>query len=324
MKPLKECKILVTPTSFGKGDPSMITELKELAGEVVINTSGRRLLSDELAVMLPGMDGLIAGNDVIDRNALRSADSLKVIARYGVGIDNVDLDEARARGIVVTNTPGANTVSVAEQTITLILALMRKLPESVSATRSGGWPRIHGMTLQGKTVGILGFGAIGKQVARRLSNFDCNLLAFDPYPDNETASLYGVQLVSRDDVLAGADIITLHLPLLPETRQLINPETLAKMKQGSYLINTSRGELVDEDALLQAVQSGHIAGAGLDVFCKEPPDPDSPFLHLPQFVVTPHGSSHTDGAMNAMGRMSMDECLRVLRGEVPKYPVKQG
>ncbi len=322
MKPLKECKILVTPTSFGKGDPSMITELQELAGEVVVNTTGRRLLSEELAQMLKGVDGFIAGNDIIDKNALRNADNLRVIARYGVGLDNIDLEEARARGIVVTNTPGANTASVAEQTITLILALMRKLPEAVAATRSGGWPRLHGHTLVNKTVGMLGFGAIGKQVARRLSNFDCHLLAYDPYPDHETARSFGVTLVSRDEVLAGSDIITLHLPLLPETRQMINAETLARMKQGSYLINTSRGELVDEDALLQAVQSGHIAGAGLDVFCKEPPDPDSPFLHMPQFVVTPHGSSHTDGAMNAMGRMSMDECLRVLRGDVPKYPVK--
>jgi len=322
MKPLKECKLLVTPTSFGKNDPGMIAELKEMAGEVVINTTGRRLLSEDLAVMLPGVDGFIAGNDVIDKNALRSADSLKVIARYGVGIDNVDLDEAKALGIVVTTTPGANSVSVAEQTITLILALMRKLPESVSATRGGGWPRIHGMTLQGKTVGILGFGAIGKQVARRLSNFDCILLAYDPYPDHQSARVYGVKLVSRDEVLSGSDIVSLHSPLLPETRQMINADTLAKMKKGAYLINTSRGELVDEDALLQAVRSGQIAGAGLDVFCKEPPDPASPFLHMPQFVVTPHGSSHTDGAMNAMGRMSMDECLRVLQGEAAKYPVQ--
>jgi len=321
MKPIKECKLLVTPTSFGKGDPSMKTELQEMAGEVVFNNTGRRMLSDELADLLRGVDGFIAGNDVIDKNALCNAHNLKVIARYGVGIDNVDLDEARRRGIVVTRTPGANTASVAEQTITLILALMRKLADSVIATRAGGWPRVHGLTLVGKTVGLLSFGAIGKQVARRLSGFDCRLLAYDPYPDHESARLYGVDLVSQDTVLRESHIVSLHLPLLPDTRMLINAETLAMMKEGSFLINTSRGELVDEDALLKAVQSGHLAGAGLDVFVKEPPDPDSPFLHMPQFVVTPHGSSHTDGAMNAMGRMSMEECLRVLQGEEPKYPV---
>ena len=321
MKPLNECRLLVTPTSFGKNDPGMIPGLRNLVGEVLLNETGRRLLSDEVADLLPGVDGFIAGNDVIDKNALKHADCLRVIARYGVGLDNIDLDEARSRGILVTNTPGANTISVAEHAITLILALMRKLPEAVTATRAGGWPRLHGLTLENKTVGLLGFGAIGKQVAKRLSNFDCILLAYDPYPDDAEAGRYGVHLVEAEDLLARSDILSLHLPLLPETRKWINAERLARMKKGAFLVNTSRGELVDEDALLEAVKSSHIAGAGLDVFSKEPPEPHSPFLSMPQFIVTPHGSSHTDGAMNAMGRMSIDECLRVLRGETPRFPV---
>jgi D-3-phosphoglycerate dehydrogenase len=267
------------------------------------------------------VDGFIAGLDGIDRAALEKADCLKVIARYGVGIDNVDLQAAKEKGIVVTNTPGANSASVAELALGLMLALVRQIPEALENVRAGKFPRLSGLSLEGKTVGILGLGAIGKQLARRLSGFDCRILAYDPYPDEAFAAANGIVMASMDEVISGADLLSLHLPLLPETRGLVNDAFLAKMKKGAYLINTARGEVVNEDALVKALQSGHLRGAALDAFAVEPPDPSNPLLHLPQVIATPHLGAQTDGATSNMGWMAMRDCLAVLQGQPPKYRV---
>ncbi len=318
---LKKARLLVTPTSYGKNDPRLKSELEALVGAVTYNPTGKPLSSSEVAALLPGVDGYIAGLDVIDRAALEKADRLKVIARYGVGVDNVDLQAAREKGIVVTNTPGANAVSVAELALTLMLALARQIPSAVQAVRQGEWPRLSGISLENKTVGILGLGAIGKQLARRLSGFDCRILAYEPYPDTAFARAHQVALEPLDIVLAESDFVSLHLPLLPETRGLVNADFLAKMKKGAYLINTSRGEVVNEEALLQALQSGHLRGAGLDAFIVEPPDPQSPLLQLPQVIATPHLGAQTDGATSNMGWFAMKDCLAVLKGEEPTYRV---
>ncbi len=318
---LKDCRLLVTPTSYGKNDPRLKTELEALVGEVIYNPTGKPLSSAEVARLLPGVDGYIAGLDGIDASALDAADRLKVIARYGVGVDSVDLAAAKAKGIVVTNTPGANSVSVAELALGLMLALARQIPEAVDAVHQGKWPRYTGISLEGKVIGILGLGAIGKQLARRLAGFDCRILAFDPYADAVFASENHVELAAMDDVICQADFVSLHLPLLPETRGLVNDEFLGKMKKGSFLINTSRGEAVDEAALLRALQSGHLKGAGLDAFTVEPPDPQNPLLALPQVIATPHLGAQTDGATSNMGWFAMRDCLAVLRGETPAYKV---
>jgi D-3-phosphoglycerate dehydrogenase len=318
---LQQARILVTPTSYGKNDPRLKTELEEQAGVVVYNPTGKPLTSAQVAGLLPGVDGYIAGLDVIDRAALEKADRLKVIARYGVGVDSVDLAAARERGIIVTNTPGANSVSVAELALGLMLALARQIPEADQAVRQGKWPRYSGVSLEGKTIGILGLGAIGKQLVRRLSGFDCTILAYDPFADAAFAEQNHVQLKTMDEVVAESDFVSLHLPLLPETRGLVNAGFLANMKKGSFLINTSRGEAVDEQALYDALQRGHLRGAGLDAFAVEPPDPDHPLLHLPQVIATPHLGAQTDGATTNMGVLAMQDCLAVLRGEEPKYRV---
>ena len=318
---LKECRLLVTPTSYGKSDPRLKTELEELVGEVIYNPTGKPLRSAEVAQFLPGVDGYIAGVDAIDRSALQAADRLKVISRYGVGLDSVDLQAAAERGIVVTSTPGANTVSVAELTVGLLLSLARQIPEGASALRKGSYPRLSGVSLEGKTVGILGLGAIGKEVARRLHGFDCRLLACDPAPDRAFAETYGIEMLSPDDLLRMSDFVSLHLPLLPETRGLVNPDFLAKMKRGAFLVNTARGEIVEESALLEALQSGRLRGAALDVFAMEPPAPDNPLLALKQVIATPHLGSQTDSATNRMGWMAMQDCLAVLRGEAPAHRV---
>jgi D-3-phosphoglycerate dehydrogenase len=274
-----------------------------------------------LAALVPGCDGLIAGLDDIDRRVLDAADRLRVIARYGVGLDRVDMEAARKRGIVVTNTPGANAGAVAELTIGLMLSLARSIPETTSATRAGGWPRLTGLALEGKTIGLLGFGTIGKEVARRISSFDSHVIAFDPKPDQSSADKYGVTLTSQDEVVRQSDFLSLHLPAMPETMGMVDSEFLERMKPGSFLINTARGELVDEPTLFAALKRGHLRGAAIDSWRKEPPGADNPLLSLPQVIAMPHTGSHTDVAANAMGRMALRNCLAVLSGNKPAFVV---
>jgi phosphoglycerate dehydrogenase-like enzyme len=317
MVELKSCRVLVTPGSYGQYDPRLKEELRLTVGEVVYNTANPSLTSIEVAELLPGCHGYIAGLDVIDSSALQAADNLRVISRYGVGVDNVDLVTAHQKSIIVTNTPGVNSASVAELTVGFILSLARQLPHTVAATRAGEWNRLNGLTLEGKTIGLVGFGAVGQQVARRLANFGCCLLAYDPIPVSDVADRYGVTLLPLEDVLSKSDFLSLHLPLLTETREMVNRDFIARMKPGAYLINTSRGEIVDEPDLIDAIQRSYLSGAALDVFAKEPPGAENPLLKLRQVIATPHCASHTDGALNAMGWMALNNCLAVLRGEEP-------
>jgi D-3-phosphoglycerate dehydrogenase len=316
MKPLKECRILVTATSYGKNDANLISYLENQVGEVTYNTTGKPLNSKQLQSLLPDMDGYIAGLDSIDRQAILSANKLQVIARYGVGVDAVDLATAKERGIIVTNTPGANSVSVAELAIGMMLALARSLVTANQAIRAGQWPRLNGVSLEGKTVGILGFGSIGKNVAKRLCSFGCVILAYDPQLP-EGPGEFGARLVSQDEVIKRADFLTLHCPLLESNKGMVNESFLARMKPGAYLINTARGELVDENALLLALQDGRLGGAALDVFASQPPDVNNPLLVLPQVITTPHTGAHTDNSTTAMGWGALNNCLAVLQAQEP-------
>lgn len=315
MKAVSDCHVLVTSTSFGRFDPRLKRELEERVGKVSYNESGKPLSSADLVTLLPDVDGYIAGLDTIDRAALEAAVQLQVIARYGVGTDRVDLESARELDIVVTNTPGANAVSVAELTVALILNLVRPVMNACEQTRSGGWPRTNGLTLEGKTFGLIGLGAIGKEVAKRLYGFACHLLAYDVLPDTAFLADNNVHLATLDELLAGSDIVSLHVPVLPQTRHMVNASFLSRMKEGSYLINTARGELVDEQALFEAITLGHLAGAALDAFAQEPPGVENALLSLPQVIPTPHMGAHTDGATTAMGWMALRNCLSVLKGE---------
>jgi phosphoglycerate dehydrogenase-like enzyme len=320
-KALKDCKVLVTPTSFGSQDPELKTKLEATVKEVVYNTTGKPLSSDDLVKMLPVVDGYIAGLDQINRASLEAAKQLQVVARYGVGVDAVDLDAARELDIVVTNTPGANSGSVAELALGLMLTLARNINTASLMTKRGEWPRLRGASLEGKTVGILGFGAIGQQLARRLMGFGCQVLACDPYANAEAAAKYQVELCKKDEVIARADFISLHLPALQDTCGMVDEEFIAKMKDGAYLVNTARGEIVNEDALLAGLDSGKIAGAALDAFVEQPPAADHPLLQHERVIATPHMGAHTDGATNAMGWASLNDCLAVLCGEEPCHRV---
>ena len=318
---LKKCRILVTPRTFGLHDPRLCQELEATVGEVIYNHQGRPLSSPELQELLPGCDGFIAGLDQVDRMALESADRLKVIARYGVGIDNIDLETATRKRIVVTNTPHANAVSVAELTIALLLALARLIPEVTTSVRNGEWPRVQGKVLQGKVIGLIGLGAVGMEVAHRLEAWQTTLLAYDPFPDKSRALSVKVRLVELEVLIRQADFVSLHAPLLAETRHMVNADFLSRMKPGAHLINTARGELVNEPALLDALNSGQLAGAALDVCSEEPPAANSPLRRHPRVIATPHCGAHTDGAADGMGWQSLHDCLAVLRGESPAHPV---
>ncbi len=321
MKPLNECHILVTPTSYGQHDAGLRMELEAVAGRVTYNDTGKPLSSAQLATLLPGVDGFIAGLDVIDAAALAAADALQVIARYGVGTDNVDLAAAQARGIIVTNTPGANAGAVAELAVGLMLLLARPILSAAAETRAGGWPRTSGLSLGGKTVGLVGFGAIGRAVARLLSGFDCRLLTCDPWCDFEQAASLGVAVAELDALLAVSDFVSLHAPVTAQTRGMVDTAFLSRMKRGAALVNTARGELVDEAALYEALASGRLRGAALDAFAAEPPGANHPLLSLPNVIATPHMGAHTDGATTTMGRMALADCLAILRGDEPVYRV---
>lgn len=319
-KALADCRLLVTPTSFAKADPGLKGRLEAACKEVVYNETGKPLNAVQLKRSVRGVDGYIAGLDEVNREVLEAADSLRVVARYGVGVDRVDLCAAKELGIVVTNTPGANSVSVAELTVALMLSAARGIPGAAAATRAGSWPRTTGITLRGKTIGIVGFGAIGRCVAELLRPFGCKLLAYDPFPPEDAGP--DVAMTSLDELLGRADIVSLHAPVTEETDRMAGEAFFARMKPNAFLINTARGELIDEGALLRALERGQLVGAALDVFDQEPLPADSPLLHSERVIVTPHMAAHTDDAMNAMAEMAIEDCLAVLRGSKPIHPVQ--
>ena len=320
---LTESRILVTPTSYGKFNPELKAKLENQVGEVIYNTTGKPLSSSQVVSLLQNIDGYIAGLDFIDRDALEAADSLKIIVRYGVGIDRVDLSAAKEKGIIVSNTPGANAASVAELALGLMLMLARQISTAQSSLQKGEWLRLPGVSIQDKTVGIIGLGAIGKQLAMRLAAFNCKIIAYEPHPDKTFVQKNEVTLVDLDTLTSNSDFISLHVPVLPATRNMVNDAFIAGMKEGSFLINTSRGEVLDESALIKALESGKIRGAALDAFEKEPPDPDNPLLSHNKVICTPHLGAQTDGATNTMGEMALNECLRVLQGMEPEYQVNK-
>jgi D-3-phosphoglycerate dehydrogenase / 2-oxoglutarate reductase len=319
--PLTACRVLVTPTTFGRGDPALKSSLEQSVGSVTYNTSGRPLGATELGPLVADIDGWIAGLDRIDADVIAAAPRLKVIARYGVGVDRVDVRAATRHGVVVTNTPGANATAVAEHAIALMLALCRNLCRADRAVRRGEWPRHDGVGLCGKTVGLVGFGAVGREAARRLQAFGCRIVAHDPFLPAEGFRAHRVDPVTLGDLLAAADIVSLHAAYTPGTPALVDDGFLACMRPGAFLVNTARGELVDEEALHRALSSGRLRGAGLDCFRQEPPPAEHPLLRLPQVVATPHTAAHTDEAAAAMGRMALAACLQVLAGERAEHTV---
>jgi D-3-phosphoglycerate dehydrogenase len=275
---------------------------------------------EETIELLKGVAALIADGEPLTERVLQAARDLKIIARTGVGVDNIDLQAARERGIRVTVTPGMLDKAVADLTLGLLLCVARRICQSDKTIRRGQWERTIGLDLEGKTLGIIGLGSIGKQVAKRALAFDMQVVAYDPIEDHEFATIHGISYVDRDQLLEVSDFVSLHLPLTQETHGYIGERELRRMKPTAYLINTARGAIVDERALYRALREGWIAGAALDTFVQEPPL-GSPLLELDNVVMTPHIGGWTDGAMGAMARQAATEVIRALQGQPPLYPV---
>jgi D-3-phosphoglycerate dehydrogenase / 2-oxoglutarate reductase len=274
---------------------------------------------DKLAEAINGFDGLaIRSATKVTAKILERAQNLRVIGRAGIGVDNVDIPAATARGIIVMNTPFGNSITTAEHAITLMLSLARQIPEADASTRAGKWEKnkFLGVEICGKTLGIIGCGNIGSIVADRAIGLKMRVIAYDPYLSAERALDVGVEKVELDDLLRRADFITLHTPATNKTRNIINAETLALTKQGVRLINCARGELVDEAALFEALQSGHVAGAALDVFAEEPAS-HSPLFALHNVVCTPHlGAATTEAQENVALQVAEQMSDYLIRGAI--------
>jgi D-3-phosphoglycerate dehydrogenase len=273
--------------------PTSAADLLSAAGWSVDAKAGRK--TEELSRDLANADALIVRSATqVTADLIAAAPKLRVIARAGTGVDNVDVSAATARGILVMNAAGANSVSVAELAAGFLVALARAIPAADASMKQGVWDkkRFMGIELRGKVLGVVGFGRIGREVAARARAFGMEILAYDPFLASRAADAAGVPLVQLDDLLARADFLTLHVPALPETRHLINAERLARMKKGVRIVNTARGELIDDAALAAAIQSGQVAGAAIDVFDPEPPS-DWTLTKLPQVIATPHIAAST-------------------------------
>ena len=276
------------------------------------------LSREELLAILPEYDALIVRSETkVTAEVLAAGTRLRVVTRAGVGTDNIDVPAATERGIAVLNTPGPNSIAAAEHTLAVTLATLRHIPLADASLRAGKWERKQfvGSELYRKTLGVVGLGRIGREVTSRARAFGMEVLIYDPYVSAATAESLGATALPLDAVLAGADIVTLHLPLLPETRGIIGADELARMKRGAFLINCARGGLVDEAALYTALISGHLGGAGLDVYEQEPPI-GSPLLTLPNVTVTPHLAASSVEAQEGVGIVAAETTLAALAGEL--------
>ena len=278
------------------------------------------LSEEDLARHAADAEILLVIHRNVDAHILSILPHVRFIQRVGVGYDNLDLEALQAAGVVAAYTPGANAVAVAEHTILLMLALLKRFPAAESATRQGGWPTMELFQagigdLANSTVGLVGFGSIGQAVAQRLAPFETHLLYTARHAVNSaTEQQFGVRYVSLDDLLASSTIVSLHVPLTEATRRLIGETELAKMQAGAFLINTSRGEVIDEAALHHAIESGKLGGAALDVLTNEGPG-GNPFVDLPQVIVTPHMAGGSRAAVERAIQMALANIARYLRGE---------
>ena len=308
-------KILVTPTSMKPDSQAeAIKTLRAFTDDLVFNPTGKPLSAEDLIPLLKDCDGYLAGLDFVTAEVLEACPRLKGISRYGAGVDRVDLQAAKEAGVVVTNTPGANAQAVGELAFGLIISLARKIPHLDKQTRQGEWPRSMGMELKGKTLGILGLGAIGKVVARCGQGFGMNVITYDPFVDQVYCRDHEIEACSQSELIRKADVISLHLPLNAETQNYINKETIANMRDQVIVVNTSRGGLLNEEDAYEALKSGKLRGLGLDAFAVEPPKA-SPLFALDNVVVTPHTGAHTREATENMAKHAVMNLIDILSGK---------
>jgi D-3-phosphoglycerate dehydrogenase len=309
-------KVLITTPTFGRFSQAAFDILRSGGLEAARLEQAVALEADVLAAMDDDTVAMIVGLEPITKAVIDSGRALKVIAKHGIGVDNIDLNAARERGVRVVNAPGTNSEAVADLTIGLMFALARKIPMADAKLRAGEWPRVMGKSVYGTTAGIIGLGAIGKAVARRTRGLNMPTLAYDPFFDEQFAAANQVRKASLDEALATADFVTIHIPYSDQTRNMIGKEQLAKMKPSAFFINTSRGGILDEAALFDALDTNKIAGAALDVFAKEPPA-GSPLLALPNVIATPHMGAYNEEALKLTSEFAARMVLEVLSGKKP-------
>ncbi len=285
---------------------------------VIENETGGPLGSEQLKDLAQDVDGVIAGVDVWDEKMLACAPRLKAIARFGVGVDNIDLEAAKKRGIVVTNCPGVNTESVAEHALMLILSVMREFPMLNAHARAGKWTRVMVKELRGKQVGLVGFGAVARNLAEKLLAFGCKISAYDKYPNEKEAERLQVKLCSLEEIWENSEVISIHVPALPDTYHILGKDALARCRDGVYIVNTSRGTTADEKAVCEGLESGKIAGYGSDVFEFEPVTEDYPLFRFENYVCTPHTAAESYENYRNTGMMTAQALLDVLEGREPK------
>jgi D-3-phosphoglycerate dehydrogenase len=309
--------VLISPGPL-RNQAGPFREILRSAGFQFIDLPGDHSLTEaELRSALPLADAMLAGGEPITGETIRLAPKLRAIARTGVGYDAVDLPTATALRIPVTIAPGTNQGSVAEMTFALLLALARDVVKNDRLIHGGSWSRKLVTPLRGKTMGLVGLGRIGRAVATRAIGFEMNVVAYDPLADADFAARHGIALLDFDALLSVSDIVSLHSPLTPETRGMITRATLAKMRPGSYLINTARGGMVIEADLRDSLVSGHLAGAGLDVLNCEPPEPGNPLLNLPNVVLSPHLGGVDSKGMSDMAELASSCIVALYQGKWP-------
>ena len=318
---MADWRVLIGSKSFGKMFPEHLDSLRQAGCEVVPNQVGRPYRAAELAQALRGVEAIVTGTDELTAEVIAAADRLKTIAKHGVGLDNIDLPAARSRGILVSATFGAVHDSVADLAMALLLAVARGIVPAHVGTAAGKWKGFMGMELRGKVLGIVGLGSIGKEVSLRAACFGMKVIAHDPRPDQAFAAAHGIRFVPLAELLSQSDAVSLHAGLEQAGRPLLGPAEIACLKKGAILVNTGRGHLVDEAALARALAEGRLAGAGLDVFQREPPE-GSPLLALENVVLAPHMAGDTRDARRRMGEITVENVVRVKRGEPPLCPVE--
>lgn len=305
--------------------PSTATEASIIEAAGFEFRQGQCVTEDQVIDFAQDADAVIAQYAPLTRRAIAGLPRCRVITRYGIGVDNVDVPAASEYGVWVTNVPGFCKIELTEHTLALILSFARRLSRLDRSVHRGEWETIGNMRptrrLDRLTLGLVGFGQVSREIAPRARAFGLRIIATAPHTTAETMAEFGVTKVTLDELLAESDFVSLHLPLTAETRHLINAERLARMKPSAYLINTARGPIVDETALIAALQEGRLAGAGLDVLEKEPPPATSPLLAMENVVITPHAAYYSDDALDLLQRSVAEEVVRVLKGEPPRSPV---
>lgn len=313
-------KILITPRSFASSSDKAIKMLTARGYEIQRNNTDRPYKKEEILNLIKDIDGIIIGIDELSAEIIEKANKLKVISKYGTGLDNIDIHMAPKKKIIVTNTPTANVDAVADLAFGLILSLARRIPEADQKTKNGKWEKIIGKSVWEKTLGVIGLGKIGRQVVKRARGFQMNILGFDLVKDKKFAQRYGIKYVNLEKLLQKSDYITIHIPLNDATRGMISYKELEKIKREAFLINTSRGGIVDEQALYKALRNNQLKGAALDVYHSEPPV-ESPLKELDNVIMTPHIGAYTEEAIENMGMQAAQNLIDVLEGRKPKNRV---